>query len=61
MADCTDYKKMWEALKKWVKSDKECYAKGVMCSMAESFHGEKVCEDILKYIETIERKAGIEE
>jgi hypothetical protein len=61
MDDCIDYKKMWETLKKRVKSDKECYAKGVMCSMAESSYGEEVCEDILKYMETIERKAGIGE
>lgn len=61
MANCIDYKKMWETLKERVKSDKDCYTKGYMCSMAESAYGEKICENILKYIAVIERKAGIEE
>lgn len=61
MADNIDYKKMWETLKIKIKSDKEYYAEGYLCSMAESVHGENVCENILQYIETIERKAGIGE
>lgn len=61
MADCIDYKKMWETLKEQVKSDKEYYTEGYMCSMAESVHGEKVCEDILESMSNIERHYGVEE
>ena len=61
MADCIDYKKMWETLKIKIKSDKEYYSKGIMCSMAESANGEKVCDNILKHIAIIEREAGIGE
>lgn len=61
MADCIDYKKMWETLKERVKSDKDCYTKGYMCSMAESAYGEKICNDVLNIMANVERKAGIGE
>lgn len=61
MADCIDYKKMWETLKIKIKSDKEYYADGTMCSVEESIHGECVCENILKHMEILERKVGIGE
>ena len=61
MTDNIDYKNMWETLKIKIKSDKEYYADGYMCSMAESVHGENVCDNILKHIAIIERKAGIGE
>ena len=44
-----------------LESDKDCCAKGYMCSMAESAYGEKICNDILNIMTNIEREAGIGE
>ena len=44
------YNKALEDVVKYITDLKNYYAKGIMCSMAESIHGENVCEDILKHL-----------
>lgn len=61
MADCIDYKKMWKTLKGHIKSGKEYYSNGTMCSFGESVYGKAICEDVLEIMEILERKVGIEE
>ena len=50
------YNLMWEELKTTLCKDKEFYADGSMCSMAEAIHGEMQCDNVLSTMESIERK-----
>ena len=50
------YNLMWEELKATIRKDKEFYADGSMCSMAEAIHGELQCDRVLSTMESIERK-----
>lgn len=42
-----------EKFEKRIRTKKEYYSNGWMCSIAESVQGESICEDILKYIEKL--------
>ena len=48
------YQRMWENLKERIDRLKESYIGGDMMSMAESFEGEKNCEEFLKIMNEIE-------
>lgn len=50
-----DYEKMWYDLKEYIKSEKEYYKKGVMCSLSESIVGKMVSEEFLKRMEKMEK------
>lgn len=44
------YNQALEEVIAYVQSLKSYYARGVMCSMAESIQGETTCDDILKHL-----------
>lgn len=52
MAD--DYKTRWKALKEWVKSSRDYYRNGTLCSIAESVNGERDFIEILNKMKEIE-------
>ena len=52
MAD--NYETRWKALKEWVKSSRDYYRNGTLCSMAESVNGERDFAEILGKMKEIE-------
>lgn len=42
-----------EKFEKSIRTKKEYYSNGWMCSISESVQGEGICEDILKYLEKL--------
>lgn len=48
------YKKSWKQLRKKVEAELKLYKSGDMMSMAESIHGEHMCEYFLAYMDDIE-------
>ena len=49
------YNQAIDDITKYIQEEKEYYAEGVMCSMAESTIGENVCDDILEYLKDMKR------
>jgi antitoxin component HigA of HigAB toxin-antitoxin module len=50
------YRQAIDDITKYIQEEKEYYAEGVMCSMAESTIGENVCDDILEYLKEMRGK-----
>ena len=44
------YNQAIEDITEYIQKMRSHYADGIMCSMSESVIGEKVCDDILKYL-----------
>lgn len=53
-----DYKVLWESFKEYLKSEKNFYEKGVMCSLSEAIVGEWVCENLLKTMNEMDETDG---
>lgn len=52
----TGYRKAIDDITKHIQEEKEYYADGVMCSMAESTIGESICDDILEYLDELRKR-----
>lgn len=50
------YRKAIDDITEYIKGEKEYYAHGDMCSMAESTIGENVCDDILEYLNELRKR-----
>jgi hypothetical protein len=50
------YRQAMRDITKYVQGMKEYYAEGTMCSMSESTIGESVCDDILEYLDELNKR-----
>ena len=50
-----NYEEMWKELKDWVIDSINWYKDSPLCSLRESIHGERTCNEFLKKIEEIEK------
>ena len=53
-----DYEELWENFKKYLKSEKNFYEKGVMWSLSEAIVGKGVCENLLKKMNEMDETNG---
>jgi hypothetical protein len=56
-----DYKSMWEDLRNEVENAHTFYVDGKYCSLSESVHGQAQTEHMLRVMDTLERKYGLED
>ena len=56
-----DYKSMWEDLRKEVENANAYYVDGRFCSLSESVHGQTQTEHMLRVMNSLEKKYGVED
>ena len=56
-----DYKSMWEDLYKEVENAHAYYVDGRFCSLSESVHGQMQTEHMLRVMNSLEKKYGVED